>query len=52
MVNDVKVRNVKQVKEEVDKVKDGFITFKMTGGKSFILDAAQCRQVSVRAAGI
>jgi hypothetical protein len=42
-VNGAKVRNIRQIKEEVDKIESGFVEFKLADGKLIVLDVAACR---------
>eukprot|EP00039_Didymoeca_costata_P005693 m.83716 g.83716 ORF g.83716 m.83716 type:complete len:603 (-) comp12932_c0_seq2:1392-3200(-) len=43
--NGKKVLNIRELKNEVEKVKDGFLSFTLADGKRIILDAKQCREV-------
>ena len=58
-VNDIELRNVRQLKEEAEKVarsayapalnaarqvRDGYVTFSLVGGRSFVIDAKKARE--------
>ena len=48
-VNGVAIKNLRQLKSEVDKITEGFVTFLLSEGHQIVFDVKQARQVQPHA---